>query len=44
MHRTAATVSYTEVEVDHGSVRMDHSTEALCRGAVGSTGALRRIR
>jgi hypothetical protein len=45
MHRTdAATVSYTAIEVDDVSVRMDQSTEALCRGAVVSTGTLRRIR
>ncbi len=44
MHRTdAATVSYTEIEVDAGSVRMDHSNEALCCGAVVSTKTLRRI-
>lgn len=45
MHRAdAGTVSYTEIEVDEVSARMDHSTEALCCGAVVSTGTLRRIR
>ena len=45
MHRTdATTVSYTEIEVDDGSARMDHSTEALCCGAVLSSETMSRIR